>query len=232
MRVLLTGATGFVGSHLQRALTGAGHTVATVSRGSGADHDWSQASLRAGVEAADAIVNLAGENLFARRWSERQKQLLRTSRVEGTRRLAELAAECDTATLVSASAVGFYGPRGDEPVDEDAAGGSDFLARLCVDWEAATKPAARAGVRVVIVRIGVVLGADGGALARMRTPFRLGLGGPLGAGHQVFPWIHVADLCELLRTLLEDPALEGVFNATAPGAVSSKELARARACSR
>ena len=226
MKVLLTGATGFVGTHLTRKLHAAGHEVLPVSRTGGAGFDWSEESLRRGVEQADAIVNLAGENLFTKRWNARQKQVLWSSRVEGTTRLARLAAQLGSNCLLSASAVGWYGPSDDRELDEHSPRGSDFLAELCLDWEAATNAAVEAGVRTAIVRIGVVLGNGGGALARMLPPFRLGLGGPLGHGRQWVSWIHVEDLCGLIVFLLENERASGVFNATAPEPVTMKELAR------
>jgi len=231
MNILLTGASGFFGGHLRPLLEGAGHRVLTVGRGAGADHDWSQDSLRAGVEHADAVVHLAGESLVARRWSARQKERILASRVELTSRLAELLAERGRGVLVSASAVGFYGswtgPRGDEELGEDAPSGDDFPARVCRAWEeAARTPLAGSDVRLAIVRIGVILGADGGALKRMLLPFRLGLGGPLGGGRQILPWIHVGDLARLFQFILETPSAAGAFNGTAPGAVDSAEFAR------
>ena len=225
MKVLLTGATGFFGGHLTRHLEAAGHEVLPVSRTPGLGCDWSEESLRRGVAETDAVVNLAGENLFARRWNAGQKERLRASRIEGTRRLAALLAERERGVLINASAVGYYGPRDATPVDEGGAAGDDFLARLCADWEAAA--AAPESVRVAIVRIGVILGADDGALKRMLLPFRLGLGGPVGSGQQPFPWIHVDDLARLFLFLLERDDLLGVFNGTAPGGVSAAELARA-----
>ncbi len=226
MNVLLTGATGFVGRHLRSHLERSGHRAWTVSRGPQGDFDWSEAGLRRGVERCEAAIHLAGENLFARRWSPRQKEALRTSRLETTARLAEQLARKGRGTLVAASAVGYYGPRGDEAVAEVDGPGSDFLARLCRDWEAAARAAEDGGVRVVQARIGLVLGHDGGALARMLLPARLGLGGPLGNGRQVYSWIHVEDLCALLRFLLEHGHCSGAYNATAPNPLPQREFAR------
>jgi uncharacterized protein (TIGR01777 family) len=226
MKVLLGGASGFVGRHLAAHLGRNGHTVRTLGR-SGADHDWSPASLAAGVAATDAVVHLAGENVLARRWSAAQKERLRTSRLATTDALARaLAVKGGQGVFVTASAIGYYGPHGDEPIDENSPTGRDFLAGLCRDWEAATAPAARAGVRCAQVRIGLVLGTDGGALARMLLPFRLGLGGPLGHGRQMQSWIHVEDLCALFRFVLESPAAHGPFNGTAPTPVTQREFAR------
>jgi len=230
MKVLLTGATGFVGTHLARRLAAAGHEVLPVSRrpikGSGAAFDWSEDSLRRGVASADAIVHLAGENIFARRWSAAQKQRLWTSRVETTRRLAILAAECGTRCFLSTSAVGVYGPNELDELDESSPRGTDFLAELCRDWEEATDVALEAGVRTCIVRAGVVLGRGGGALARMLTPFKLGIGGPVGDGRQWFSWVHLDDLASLYLFLLEHEACSGFFNGTSPLPVTMRDFAR------
>jgi uncharacterized protein (TIGR01777 family) len=226
MKILLSGASGFVGRHLAAHLARHGHTLRSLGR-AGADHDWSGASLAAGVAASDAVVHLAGENVLARRWSAAQKERLRTSRLATTDALARALAAKGNGVLVSASAIGYYGPRGDAALDESAPSGNDFLAGLCRDWEAAAAPAATAGVRCAQIRIGLVLGADGGALARMLLPFRLGLGGPLGHGRQMQSWIHVEDLCALFRFVLESPAARGPFNGTAPAPVPQREFARA-----
>ena len=226
MKVLLTGATGFVGTHLTKKLEAAGHEVLPVSRKAGVGFDWSEDSLRRGVDEADAIINLAGESLFGRRWNAKQKQVLWSSRVESTTRLAQLAAQRKPSCLLSASAIGWYGANDERELDEHSPRGTDFLAELCLDWEAATQVAVEAGVRTAIVRIGVVLGSGGGALARMLPPFRLGLGGPIGNGKQWMSWIHVDDLCALFLFLLENERASGVYNGTAPEPVTMKELSR------
>lgn len=226
MQILVTGATGFVGSVLVPMLREAGHGVSIVSRGAAGDHDWSRESLAAGVAAADAVVHLAGENIFGRRWTEKQKEILRASRVDTTATLAGLCAELGTACLLSTSAVGFYGPSDADALNENAPAGSDFLARLCADWEQATEVASDAGVRVARVRVGVVLGPGGGALSKMLTPFRWGVGGRIGSGRQGFPWIHLTDLCRTYVHLLTDSGAEGAFNATAPHPVTNSELTR------
>jgi uncharacterized protein (TIGR01777 family) len=225
MRVLVTGATGFVGSRLVETLRSDGHRVVTVSRGAKGDYDWSEEGLERGVGAADSIVHLAGENLFGRRWSESQKEVLRKSRVDSTLRLATLAAEKGVGVLISASAVGVYGPHGDEALDESSSLGSDFLAAVCREWEAALRPAVESDTRVSIVRIGVVLGPNGGALQKMLLPFRLGIGGPVGTGRQVVSWIHLDDLVAMIVWLLENGEQSGVFNATAPQPVTMNQWA-------
>lgn len=227
MKVLLTGATGFLGQHLGRRLTDSGHEVFPVSRQAGLGFDWSALSLSKGVESTDAVIHLAGENIFGRRWSTKQKQLILESRTLHTEQLAKLLAEKGSGTLISASAVGYYGPRDNEEIDESAPAGRDFLAEVCRQWEAAAKLAlVGTQVRNVQVRIGVILGREGGAYKLMKLPFSLGLGGPVGNGRQVFPWIHVHDLARLFVYLLENPECSGAFNGTAPGAVTSAEFAR------
>jgi uncharacterized protein (TIGR01777 family) len=176
----------------------------------------------------DAVVNLAGESV-AQRWSERAKRAIRESRVTGTRNLIAGLRECDPRprTLVSASAVGYYGPHGEEPLDEDAPAGRDFLAEVCAAWEAQAAGAGALGMRVAQLRTGVVLSPRGGALAGMLTPFRLGLGGPIAGGRQYVSWIHIDDHIALLLAALEDERWSGPHNATAPEPVTNAEFSRA-----
>jgi uncharacterized protein (TIGR01777 family) len=177
----------------------------------------------------DAVVHLAGESV-AQRWSESAKRAIRDSRVLGTRHLVEgLAATADgerPRTLVCSSATGYYGPSGEEPLDEDAPAGSDFLAGVCVEWESQAKQAQALGVRVASLRTGVVLDRSGGALARMLPAFRLGGGGPVASGRQFMPWIHHEDLVSLMLAALRDERYEGAINATAPNPVTNREFAR------
>lgn len=224
MKVLLTGASGFVGSRLTQRLERAGHVVLTLGR-AGARYDWSDDSLRRGVDEADGVVHLAGENLSARRWTATQKQVLWSSRVTTTRRLAKLLAEKRSTPFVSASAIGFYGDSLDATFNESSPRGQGFLADLCADWEAATEVALEAGVRTAIVRCGLVLGS-GGALAKMLPPFKLGAGGPLGSGKQWISWVHLDDVCALYQFLLETPKAAGIYNGTSPNPVTMGELAR------
>lgn len=237
MRVLVTGATGFLGRALVPALCREGHTVVVWTRSAarararlGAEVEIADASegLAAAVDGCDAIVNLAGEPILGR-WTAAKRRALVDSRVGVTRELvtAMAAARRRPRVLVSASAVGYYGHRADERLTESSPAGRGFLAELCRDWEAAARRAEDLGVRVVLLRTGVVLGRDGGALAQMATPFRLGLGGPIGSGRQYVPWIHLHDLVSIVVAALADDRLRGPINATAPGAITSRELAQA-----
>ena len=227
MRILLTGGTGFIGSRLKARLDSGNHTVRIVSRGSGGDVTWEPDVLRTAVANSDAVIHLAGENLIARRWTSRQKARLRSSRVDTTRQLAEAVAEAKPGVFITASAIGYYGASPDRRFVAGDGPGDDFLARLGADWEAARQPALDAGVRTATVRIGVVQGRGGGALAKMLLPFRLGVGGPVGNGRQWVSWIHLDDLLGMFEWLLENESTQGVYNGTAPNPVSNRDLSRA-----
>ena len=236
--VAVTGASGLVGSALVTGLTSAGHRVVRVVRGAGAASVAGQRLARWDPESgalepselagADAVVHLAGESVAGGRWTEAKKRRIRSSRVDVTRRLAEalLRLERPPRLLVSASAVGYYGDRGSEILREDSAPGPGFLAEVCREWEAATDPAARAGIRVVRLRIGMVLSRRGGALGAMLTPFRLGAGGPVGSGVQWVSWIAIDDLVGAILHALATESLAGPVNAVAPEPVTNRELAR------
>jgi uncharacterized protein (TIGR01777 family) len=236
LRIAVTGASGLVGTQLCAFLRTGGHRVFPLVRRAaapGTDEirwDPTRGTIDAtALEGMDAVVHLAGESIAGRRWTEAKKRAIRESRVEGTRLLCEALARLGRppGVLISSSAVGFYGSdRGDEALDEKGAPGSDFLARVCIDWEAATAPAAEAGVRVVHLRTGVVLTAAGGVLAQMLPPFRLGLGGPVGSGRQVISWIALDDLLGAIHFLLWQGDASGPVNAVAPAPASSRELAR------
>jgi uncharacterized protein (TIGR01777 family) len=187
------------------------------------------AALTAAIEGCEVVVNLAGEPIVGRRWTRRRRRLLSESRVELTERLvaAIASARRRPRVLVSGSAVGYYGDRGSEILNEDGGGGDDFLARLCRDWERAAHKARTLGIRVVTLRTGVVLGRDGGALGMMMPPFRLGLGGPIGSGRQYVPWIHIHDFAQIIATALVDGRYSGPINAVAPAPVTSREFAQA-----
>lgn len=239
MKVLVTGGSGFVGTTLCARLLGAGHEVTVLTRSpKGAERLPPGAAPLVGdpttpgewqdtAAAQDAFINLAGASIF-NRWSESYKELLRSSRILTTRNLVEAIgkrpSDAEPAVLVSASAVGYYGPRGGEELSEDSPPGSDFLASLCMDWEGETLQAREHGARVVCARFGIVLGPGGGALGQMLPLFRLGLGGPLGDGRQWFSWIHQQDLVEALIFCLEKQ-MSGPANCTAPAPVTNRELA-------
>jgi uncharacterized protein (TIGR01777 family) len=241
MKALVTGATGFVGPRLLRLLDRPVVVTRSPDRARGtlghlADRivRWDPAEGPPPPEAFDGIdvvYHLAGESVSAGRWTAAQKARIRDSRVIGTRHLVQGMAQAARrpAVLVSASAVGYYGNRGDEELTESAAPADDFLGRVCVEWEQEALAASGLGVRVVTARTGIVLGAGGGALAKMLTPFRLGAGGPLGNGRQWMPWIHVADLARLYVHAAEhrDPVITGPMNAVAPNPVRNSDFTRA-----
>ena len=232
MRIAATGATGFIGGRLVERLRAEGHEIRVLSRKPG-PYQWDPlggAPPRAALEGVDAVVHLAGEPV-AQRWTTLAKRLIRESRVLGTRHLVQALSSLSKppAVLVAASAVGYYGSRGEEVLTEDAPPGAGFLPETCVEWEQASESAAGLGIRVVRLRIGVVLGRDGGALQQMLTPFRLGVGGPLAGGRQWMSWIHLEDLIGLIRFALERDSLAGPVNATAPNPVRNAEFTRALA---
>jgi uncharacterized protein (TIGR01777 family) len=232
LHVAVTGASGLVGRNLCAFLSTAGHRVTRIGRRPGpGDVGWDPMRGEldpASLEGVDAVVHLAGESIMGLRWTAAKKRAIHESRVRGTRLLADTFAKMATppATLISASAVGFYGDRGEEPVDEASAPGQGFLADVCRDWEDAALPAEASGTRVVRLRVGVVLSASGGALATQLPLFRLGLGGPVGHGRQGLSWIGLDDLVYAIHFLLNRPELSGPVNATAPGAVSNGAFAR------
>jgi hypothetical protein len=230
MTILVTGAGGLIGSALASALRDAGHSVLRATRGPAAAPDqvsWEPASGRLGAGAFEAVVHLAGESLASGRWTTARRERLRTSRVNATRALvAELAAR-PPRVMVCASAVGFYGDRGDEALDESSAPGVGFLSGLVQDWERASEPLAAAGSRIVHLRLGLVLAAEGGTLAAMRLPFRLGLGGRLGDGRQFWSWIARDDAISAFRLAVEDDTLRGPVNLVSPAPARQAEFARA-----
>jgi len=233
MKVLVTGATGLVGAALVAALEPK-HEILRLTRGvprSGAELRWDPeaGALDAhALEGIDAAVHLAGESIGGRRWSASHKRRVRESRVRGTRLLCETLAalELPPRVLVSSSAIGWYGDRGDETLTEDSASGTGFLAEVAREWEEATAPAGDRGIRVVRMRTGIVLAARGGALVPMRRIFGLGLGGPFGRGRQWMSWIALDDVVAAIGHCLTRDSLRGPVNAVAPGAVTQREFAR------
>ena len=217
MNISISGASGFIGRHLMKSLAQAGHSLRALSR-----HAPPAESLRE----ADAIIHLAGEPV-AQRWTAAAKQRILDSRVVGTRNLVEALAALPRRpeALICASAIGYYGSRGDEILTESSAPGSGFLPEVCVAWEREAQAAEAFGIRVVRVRTGVVLDANGGALVRMLPPFRMGLGGRLGSGRQWMSWIHLEDLAALFQFAVESQ-VRGPLNAVAPNPVTNSDFTR------
>jgi uncharacterized protein len=225
MNVAITGASGFVGRHLTARLQAEGHSTRAISLRS--------APTAGALEGCDAVVNLAGENI-AQRWTQAAKRRIRESRVKGAQALVAAMRAHPPNMLVSASASGYYGSRGDALLTEESQPGEDFLSQVCIDWEREAQRASEVGVGVVILRFGMVLGTGGGALARMLGPFKLGVGGRIATGRQWMSWIHMDDLCDLILFILRRSALvaeQGVLNATSPNPATNadftRELARA-----
>ena len=233
MNITITGASGLIGSRLVERLRARGDNVTTLSR-----NPSSPGALRwlpeqepapaAALNGCDAVIHLAGENV-AQRWSDDAKRRIRSSRELGTRNLVAgiEAAEPRPRVLISSSAVGYYGPHGDEELDETTAAGDDFLAEVCVIWEREAQRAADLGLRVVCVRTGVVLDQNGGALAKMLPFFKLGVGGPVAGGDQYLPWIHVDDVVGIYLAALDGDAWKGAINASAPTPVTNKAFSKA-----
>ena len=233
MKIVLTGATGLIGSRLRAHLAGLGHGLTCLSRLAVTQPGWyawdpeSGPPPREALLGCDAVIHLAGEPV-AQRWTSEVKRRIVSSRVDATRGLVNALKDLPAppAVLVCASAIGYYGSRGDEILVESAAAGSDFLATMCVDWERAALAATGFGVRVVTPRIGMVLDRSGGALAKMLPPFRLGLGGPIAGGRAWISWIHLHDLVRLVSWAMETSAVAGPVNAVAPNPVRNEEFTK------
>lgn len=234
MRILITGGTGLIGRHLCKALLAEGHELTVFSRNPGSVPAKCGAAVHAMAALAewqpdkvfDAVINLAGEPIVDARWTEQRKQVLRASRVTLTEELVRriAAAERKPVVLLSGSAVGYYGGRGDAELDETSGAGTDFPAQLCIAWEAAASAAENLGVRVCLLRTGLILSKEGGLLGRMMPAFRLGLGARVGNGRQWMSWVHIEDYVAMVLRLLRDEQMRGPYNMTAPSPVTNKEF--------
>ena len=240
MKVIVSGGSGLIGRSLVAGLAADGHRATVLSRAPDRLRDlpasvtaaaWdakSAAALTPLVAGADAVVHLAGEGIADGRWSAERKRRIRDSRVDSSAAVAAAiaAAEPRPSVLLQASAVGFYGPRGAEELTEQSASGDDFLAEICRQWEEASAAVEDLGVRRALLRTGVVLAREGGALPKMLLPFRLFAGGPVGSGRQYMPWIHLADEVGAIRFLLDSETASGPFNLTAPEPLTNKQFGR------
>ena len=227
MRIAVTGSSGLVGSALVSSLENTGHDVVRLKR---PDH-WDLETRTVNTSAfsgANAVVHLAGENIASGRWTAARKARIRDSRTIGTKLIAETISRIDPPphVLVSASAIGYYGDRGDELLREDSPSGTGFLADVCRQWESATDAATRKGIRVVHLRIGLVLSAKGGAMAKMLLPFKFGVGGKIGSGHQYWSWISLDDLCAVIVHCIDASGLHGPVNGVSPSPVTNLEFTK------
>lgn len=246
MQVLVTGGTGLIGRRLVQGLLKKGHVPVILTRREAAAQkmfgegckvvegnpthpgDWQKVAAD-----CDVVVNLAGENLFNHRWNDKFRAILTESRIRATHNVVAALnskprrADGQPKTLVNGSAIGIYGPHADEELTEESPAASDFLAKLCVDWEAEARKVEASGVRLTLVRIGLVLDKQGGALGQLVTPFRMGLGGPVGNGKQWMAWIHHEDMTGLLLTAVENTAVVGPINGTAPNPVTNRDFSKA-----
>ncbi len=238
MKALITGGTGFVGRHLAERIPEsiiAGRNLKKINNifnnREARQWDGSRNIDPSFLNDVDTIFHLAGESIFQGRWNEEKKERIRASRIEGTRYLVDTIAKAKNrpTTLICSSAIGYYGARGEEIITEKSTAGDDFLARVCMDWEKEAMRAQEYGVRVVLIRTGVVLGDGGGALAQMLLPFKLGLGGRLGSGHQYMSWIHIQDLTGIMLYAMNNTDLQGAVNAVSPNPVTNREFTRALA---
>ncbi|MCI5161704.1 MAG: TIGR01777 family protein [Candidatus Electrothrix sp. AX5] len=231
MNILISGASGLIGTEVARSLTEQGHSIFALNRNIKRTPYWDveQKIVQLGKDdRIDVVVHLAGENVARGRWTAEKKERILQSRVEGTRLLAEFfaAAVYKPRLMISASAIGFYGERGDEELDEGSRKGTGFLSDVSQAWEEATLPAAEAGIRVVNTRFGMVLSPNGGALAKMLPPFRMGLGGVVGDGSQHMSWVSIHDVAHIFQYIIEHEGLHGPVNIVAPHPVTNQQFTR------
>ena len=236
MRILIAGATGLIGTALRDALKEKGYEMLFVSRSEPKNESFVQWSMEDGfrdedlprLEGLDAAINLAGESISGLRWTEEKKKAIRESRVQGTRRLIELFAKLKQPpkTFIAGSAVGFYGDRGDEVMTEASRAGDTFLSDVCKEWEAESRRAEDLGIRTVLLRTGIVLSKDGGALGTMLTPFKFGVGGVVGSGKQWMSWVSLEDEIRAIVYALENENIRGAVNVTSPNPVTNEEFTK------
>lgn len=232
MKILVTGATGLIGSALVSHLRAAGQDVTILTRHPrGNERKWDPDANQINprdLEGIDAVVNLAGESIATGRWTASKKKRILESRLSSTRLLVETFAKMPKPpkVLINASAIGYYGDREDEVLTEDSSSGRGFLAEVCRQWESAAEPASQLGTRVILLRTGIVLAKGGGALSKMMTPFKLGLGGVVGSGKQFMSWIAIDDLVRIIAFLLAESGLKGVFNAVGPTPATNRDFTK------
>jgi uncharacterized protein len=235
MKVLITGASGLIGQALQRSLAAKGHQLLLASRKEPTDTDHIKWTIEEGfsdaekLEGVDVVVHLAGENVSGGfRWTDEKKKAIRDSRILGTRSVVDAISNMKVKpkVFIASSAIGFYGERGDEAVTESSAAGDNFLATVCKDWESESRRAEDAGIRTVLLRTGIVLSKDGGALATMLTPFKLGVGGVVGSGKQWMSWISLEDQIRIIEFAIENESIRGAINAVAPNPVTNEAFTK------
>lgn len=236
LRFLITGGTGFIGTYLRSRLLKEGHYLTIITRNPDQYREeqavnqqfihW-DSDLSGEIAKSDGVINLAGQNLVGVRWTEKLKEAIYKSRIDSTGKLVEAMKKADKkpGLFISASAAGYYGENGDRIVDESFPPGDDYLARVCQDWEAEALKAVDLGIRVAIPRMGIALQDNGGMVGKMKLPFQLFVGGPVGHGKQYIPWVHMEDLCRALLYPVENENLKGPYNANAPNPVTMDELA-------
>ena len=236
MRILITGASGLIGKALQRSFTEKGYEMLLATRGEPKTPDQIQWDIEEGfaegdlgrLEGLDAVIHLAGENVSGLRWTDEKKKAIRESRVKGTHNVVDTISNLKSKpkVFVSGSAIGFYGDRSDDVMTETSSAGDTFLAQVCKDWEAESRRAEDSGVRTVLLRTGIVLSKDGGALAAMLTPFKFGVGGVVGSGKQWMSWISLDDVVGAINFALENESLRGAVNVVSPNPVTNEEFTK------